>query len=175
MIVAVAYTDTLASVVAFRPNQTAQAGVKPLRTFPIGNSLTDTVNGWLKPVAESTGRPLDFHRFTIPGAPTDWLWNHPGSGFGDSRYTEAFFALAPLDAVITQPFAGHDRNLENESEYSGKFFDLAREKGSPKATLYLYAQWPDKQFKDSWSQAKGSITFLNLKPYRMGSGARGFA
>lgn len=39
-----------------------------VRTFHIGNSLTDTVDGWLAPVAESAGRKLDFHRFTIPGA-----------------------------------------------------------------------------------------------------------
>ena len=29
--------------------------------------LTDTINGWLQPLAESTGRTMDFHRFTIPG------------------------------------------------------------------------------------------------------------
>src|ERR1017187_6122426 len=79
-------------------------GKRTVRTFHIGNSLTDTVDGWLKPVAESAGRTLDFHRFTIPGAPTDWLWNHPGGGFGDCRYPEAFFVVAPIDHIFTQPF-----------------------------------------------------------------------
>jgi hypothetical protein len=72
-----------------------------IRTFHIGNSLTDTVNGWLAPAAESAGRKIDFHRFTIPGAPTDWLWAHPGSGFGDSNYEEAFEKLAPIDHLFT--------------------------------------------------------------------------
>jgi len=95
-----------------------EGGTRLIRTFHIGNSLTDTLDGWLKPVAESAGHPLDFHRFTIPGAPTDWLWSHPASGFGDSRYAEAIFAFAPFDAIITQPFAGHGRSVENEAEYS---------------------------------------------------------
>ena len=134
-----------------------------VRTFHIGNSLTDTVDGWLAPMAQSAGRTLEFHRFTIPGAPTDWLWDHPGGGFGDSRYAEAFTALAPIDHLVTQPFAGHDRSIENEAEYSGRFFDLCR-RHSPEARLWLYAQWPGKRFDDNWSRARGSASPLGLKP-----------
>ncbi len=64
-------------------------GASVVRTFHIGNRLTDTVNGRLAPVAESAGRKLDFHRFTIPGSPTDLLWKHPGSVFADNLHLTA--------------------------------------------------------------------------------------
>jgi len=166
VLVAVAYTDNLACspgvVAPYRIGQAAQAE-KAVRTFHIGNSLTDTVDGWLAPVATSAGRDLDFHRFTIPGAPTDWLWNHPGGGFGDSRYPQAFFVLAPIDHLFTQPFAGHGRSIDNEAEYSGKFFNLCR-RDSPNVQAWLYVQWPGPEFKDSWAQGKGAVAGLKLKP-----------
>lgn len=166
VLVAVAYTDQLAAselvIAPYRIGQTT-GDKKTVRTFHIGNSLTDTVVGWLQPVAESGGRNLDFHRFTIPGAPTDWLWNHPGGGFGDSRYPEAFFVLAPIDHIFTQPFHGHDRSIPNEAEYSGKFFDLCR-KHSPDIQAWIYVQWPGPKFQDRWSQGKGATAELKLQP-----------
>ena len=164
VLAAVAYTDTLAaSPVVVAPYRIGKPdpAAKTVRTFHIGNSLTDTVVGWLQPMAESAGRRMDFHRFTIPGAPTDWLWNHPGSGFGDPRYIEAFFALAPIDHIFTQPFAGHGRSIENEAEHSGRFFAACR-KHSPDVQAWLYVQWPGPDFKDSWAQ--GKIDKLPLKP-----------
>jgi len=166
VLVALAYTDGLAAgptvIAPYRIGPVAR-DEKTVRTFHIGNSLTDTVDGWLKPVVESAGRRLDFHRFTIPGAPTDWLWTHPGSGFGDARYAEAFFVLAPIDHIFTQPFAGHNRAIENEAEHSGKFFDLCR-KDSPDVQAWLYVQWPGPDFKDQWSLGKGATAGLSLKP-----------
>lgn len=164
VLVAVAYTDQQAcSPVVIAPYRIGQAARddKTVRTFHIGNSLTDTVVGWLQPVAESAGRNLDFHRFTIPGAPTDWLWNHPGGGFGDCRYPEAFFVLAPIDHIFTQPFHGHDRSIPNEVEYSGKFFDLCRQQ-SPELQAWLYVQWPGPEFQDRWSQGQGATVELKL-------------
>jgi hypothetical protein len=168
VLVAVAYTDRLAAsgpvIAPYRIGQ-ATRDEKTVRTFHIGNSLTDTVVGWLQPVAESAGRKLDFHRFTIPGAPTDWLWDHPGGGFGDCRYPEAFFVLAPIDHIFTQPFHGHDRSIPNEAEYSRKFFDLCR-KHSPEVQAWVYVQWPGPEFQDRWSQGKGSTAELKLPPAR---------
>lgn len=151
---AVACSEKLACspvvVAAYRIGQ-GEATHAITRTFHIGNSLTDTVDGWFKPLAESGGHPLDFHRFAIPGAPTDWLWEHPASGFGDSRYAEAFFAFAPFDALITQPFAGHGRSIQNEADHIGKFYELCR-KQSPKVRLWLYQQWPEQTYGEGWSQ-----------------------
>ena len=166
VLAAVAYTEQLAcSPVVIAPYRIGQPSrnEKLVRTFHIGNSLTDTVDGWFKPVAESADRSLDFHRFTIPGAPTDWLWTHPGGGFGDSHYAQAFFVLAPIDHIITQPFAGHDRSIPNEAEHSSKFFEACREH-SPEVQAWLYVQWPGPEFQDRWSQGKGATTELHLQP-----------
>jgi len=166
VLAAAAYTDELAAspvvVGAYRIGQAAKDEAV-VRTFHIGNSLTDTVVGVLQPLAESAGRKMDFHRFTIPGAPTDWLWTHPGTGFGDGRYNEAFFVYAPFHHIFTQPFHGHDRSIPNEAEFSAKFFDACR-KHSPDVQAWLYVQWPGPEFKDRWSEGKGSTKELNLKP-----------
>jgi hypothetical protein len=132
-------------------------GAKEYAEFHIGNSLTDTVHPWMEPLAASGGHRIRYYRFTIPGAPTDWLWDHPGSGFGESNYPQAFLARAPLTDLITQPFAGHGRSIDNEAEYSGRFFDLAR-KHSSGVRMWLYVQWPDISWsKDGWANGKASL------------------
>jgi hypothetical protein len=154
IIAAIAYTENLAPspvvVGAFRIGQAA-TNMQLVRSYHTGNSLTDTVDGWLRPIAESGGHPLDFHRFTVPGAPTDWLWTHPGSGFGDTRFEQALFAYAPFDHLVIQPFAGHGRSVENETLYGGNFYELCL-KSSPGAKLWLYQQWPETKFGEGWSK-----------------------
>ena len=155
--------DSPMVIAAYRIEEAAATGMATT-TFHIGNSLTDTIVGWLEPLAQSAGRPLNFHRFTIPGAPTDWLWDHPGQGFGDSRVAEAFLAFGPIHHLTTQPFAGHDRSIENEAEHGGRFFDLCR-KHNPDVTHWLYCQWPNVQFQtDTWAKGGGSARSLKLAP-----------
>jgi chitobiase/beta-hexosaminidase-like protein len=128
-------------------------------TFHIGNSLTDTVNGWMELLAASAGHKVRYYRFTIPGAPTDWLWDHPGTGFGENNYAQAFLARAPLTDLVTQPFFGHGRSVDNEADYSGRFFDLARQY-SPNIQMWLYVQWTDTKWdRDNW--ANGRTQFNN--------------
>ncbi len=151
-------TRSLPTVTAYRigtPNKSA----KTITTFHIGNSLTDTVVPWMEPIAASAGETLQFHRYTIPGAPTDWIWEHPGSGFGDNRVAEAFLIYAPINHIFTQPFAGHGRDIANEAEHSRKFYDEAR-KHSPDIQAWLYVQWPDKEFSDGWSKGEGATKGL---------------
>jgi hypothetical protein len=154
ILTAIAYADDLAAspaiTGAYRIGEAA-GDAKLVRTFHVGNSLTDTVDGWLKPVAESAGHPMDFHRFTIPGAPTDWLWQHAGSGFGDAHYEQAFFAFAPFDYLFLQPFSGHSRAVSNEVEFGGNFYEMML-KSSPQAQIWLYQQWPEQTFGEGWSQ-----------------------
>jgi hypothetical protein len=46
--------------------------------------------------------------------------------------------------------------VDNEAEYSGRFFDLAR-KGSPKLRMWLYLQWPDVRWdRDGWANGKAT-------------------
>jgi len=140
-------------VTPYRIGEPEKAGAKDYKTFHIGNSLTDTIDGWLKPVMESAGYNHTFYRFTIPGAPTDWLWSHPGEGFGEARYKEAFLIRAPLSDIFTQPFEGHNRSIKNEAEHSANFFEAAR-KHSPDVQPWLYSQWPVKSGTGSWAEAK---------------------
>lgn len=164
---AIAYTENLAAspavVGAYRIESTQGDPDARVRTFHIGNSLTFGMDRWLQPVAQSAGKPLDYHRFTFSGAAIDYLWMHPGSGFGDTHYPEALQVLAPINHIFTQPFAGRDKPIENEAEYSQKFYDLARQ-SSPNVQAWLYAQWPGKPFSDNRSQGKGSAAPLNLTP-----------
>ncbi len=50
------------------PNPMTQASLH------LGNSITDSIDNWLQPVATSGGITLDFQRYTLPGAGT-WLYN----------------------------------------------------------------------------------------------------
>jgi hypothetical protein len=164
---AIAYTENLAAspavVGAYRIESTQGDPATRVRTFHIGNSLTFGMDRWLQPLAQSAEKPLDYHRFTFSGAAIDYLWTHPGSGFGDTHYPEALQILAPINHIFTQPFAGRDKPIENEAEYSQKFYDLARQ-NSPNVQAWLYAQWPGKPFSDNRSQGKGSAAPLNLTP-----------
>lgn len=151
-------TRSIPVVTAYRIGVDNKAA-KTVTTFHIGNSLTDTVVPWMEPIAASAGESLQFHRFTIPGAPTDWLWDHPGSGFGDNRVAQAFLIHAPITHIFTQPFAGHNRDITNEADYSRRFYEEAR-KHSPDIQAWLYVQWPDKAFSDNWSKGEGAAKGL---------------
>ncbi len=133
------------------------------RTYHIGNSLTDTLNDVLEPLAKRAGFNHEYLRSTIPGAPTDWNWDHPGEAMGESDYREIFNTKAPIDHLFIQPFAGHGRTIENETDYAGRFYRLARQK-SPNVQLWLYAQWASRRFDDDWAQAKESAAGLGLTP-----------
>jgi hypothetical protein len=131
---------------------------KGLKTFSTGNSLSDTFNGILTEVARCAGYEHRQYRFSVPGAPTEWLWQHPKTGFGDTvvkgvgstDFVRALPAMAPLDAYISQPFSGHSRSIENESFHIGSFFALARET-SPAVRLIVYQQWPSVKV-DAWGK-----------------------
>jgi hypothetical protein len=133
------------------------------RTYHIGNSLTDTINDNLQEIAKSAGYDHQYLRSTIPGAPTDWNWNHPGQAMGEPDYRTVFATKAPIDHLFTQPFAGHNRSVDNEVEYSGKFYRLARQK-SPRVQMWIYAQWPEKDFDDNWARATDSAAGLGRSP-----------
>jgi hypothetical protein len=153
--------------VAPEPQAATAIAVTPVtrgqRTYHIGNSLTDTINDNLSKIAQSAGYSHDYLRSTIPGAPTDWNWDHPGQALGEADYRTVFATKAPIDHLFTQPFAGHDRSIDNEVEYSGKFYRLARQK-SPQVQMWIYAQWPGKDFDDNWVKAKGSAAGLGRSP-----------
>jgi hypothetical protein len=62
--------------------RTAQASIH------VGNSLTDTIVGWLGPVAASGGVTLDFQRYTSPGVGT-WVYEEAPTSGGGLDYVPA--------------------------------------------------------------------------------------
>ncbi len=110
----------------------------------IGNSLTDTIVGWLDVVAHSGGVTLDFRRFTIPGAGTKWLWDNPTSGFGETDIVKSL-QTTPFDHLSLQPFPNEPCfpiGAGSDADYVNRFYGLAKQV-NPNVLLWIYQQWPD--------------------------------
>jgi hypothetical protein len=130
---------------------------KGLVTFHTGNSLMDTVvNGGLQTATRSAGINHTVLKATIPGAPTDFLW---GAYSKDPAKPPLAWLKdkAPVDCLITQPFAGHCRSVENELENTGNFFKECR-KHSPHAQLWIYQQWSGPDVNDGWARGELALS-----------------
>ncbi len=117
----------------------AQVAAMPLLTsYHIGNSLTDTVVGWMEPLCFSAGKNYRFLRKTIPGCGLEGNWESNGKGFGDSDYEKVL--AAGVDHLFLQVFP-NPPGLERDRQAGENFLRLARQ-GNPNAQVWLYAQWP---------------------------------
>jgi hypothetical protein len=118
---------------------------KGLRTYHIGNSLTDTVNASLKRIADSTGVEHAYARCTSPGATVGALATNAGFCIGTpegaSRIDTFARSWAPIDHLSVQPFA--DPSLDQEGAGAVKIYELVRA-ANPDVQLWIYAQWPSK-------------------------------
>lgn len=111
------------------------------RVYFIGNSVTDGVKYTrLENLATSRGKEHLWGRHMIPGAPLEWIWNHPDTGFNEEPYQRYPIALNNYtwDALSLQPF---DRGLENSTIYATRFMDLALAV-NPDTQVYIYAYYP---------------------------------
>lgn len=124
----------------------AESPDRTLRVYFVGNSVTDTVRyGSLAKLAASRGHTLIWGRQMIPGAPLQWLWDHPTEGFTEEPFgfpREAFSSFV-WDAVSLQPF---DRHLQSDNGSDDvtqirQYAKLAAAR-SPDVQVYLYARWP---------------------------------
>lgn len=110
----------------------AVSAQQSISVYHIGNSWTDCSYG-MHDIAEGFGKEAPFGRNMIPGAPLEWLWDHPNDGFGDpSGYTEAL-PSGQWDCVVLQPWM---RPLSNTETYAKKFADLAFG-GNPNTMLLI--------------------------------------
>src|SRR5688572_13749096 len=108
----IAFTAPSGSSTALRAEPKPSAPRKTLRVYHIGNSVTDTVRyPALAQLASSRGQDYVYGRHMIPGAPLEWIWDHPTQGFGDRPYGHYPQALREYkwDVLTLQPF---DRKLE---------------------------------------------------------------
>lgn len=122
-----------------------------LRVYFIGNSVTDTIRyPALAELAQSRSVKMDWGRTMIPGAPLEWIYTHPGEGFGEPPYGTWEKALNDFawDAVSLQPF---DRRFNSPNAQTGedygdlplicKLAGMAAKK-NPNVQIYIYARWP---------------------------------
>lgn len=145
---AIAYADCLFdSPVSSGRYGIGQGGAieRGLKTYHLGNSLTDTINPWLEPIADSTGVDHQYARWTIPGAPISWLAAHQGDGFGTPEGAQSIRAFAasfaPIDHVSLQPFTNPSLNDEGGAAVQLLQPVLA---ASPDVQVWIYAQWPER-------------------------------
>lgn len=147
---ALAYKSGLASSAVTSATYTIGSTPPPVpngsrRVYHIGNSVTDTINyGAMRSMIQSAGRTYTFGRHIIPGAPLDWIWDHPDSGFSESPFGLYPTALPNYtwDAVTLQPF---DRQLAGDTTYGKRYIDLARNRAENSNTqFYVYSRWPRK-------------------------------
>ena len=121
--------------------------MKSLRVYHIGNSVTDTINyNALKQLAATRGRTYTFGRHMIPGAPLQWIYEHPDSGFKEEPYGYYPRALSGYewDALTLQPFDRHLDNKDGDLAIAKRYIELATGK-SPNLRVYIYSRWPRRE------------------------------
>lgn len=112
-----------------------------LRVYYIGNSVTDALQyKKFAEIARAKNYRIEWGRHMIPGAPLQWIWDHPNDGFSEKPYGFYSNALADFewDIVTLQPF---DRQLKSDRQYIQQFIDLTLTK-SPSCQFYIFARWP---------------------------------
>lgn len=129
-----------------------------LTTLFIGNSLTDTIDTTLPPLASSGGILLDYQKKTIPGAGTSYLFQNPSAGFGVPNLIDALKQVQ-YDQISFQPFpnmpcrpvstvpaaedwpdamarsASDSWNIHSAWKYAKRI--------NPDVQIWVYQQWPD--------------------------------
>lgn len=128
----------------------APAEAKPLRVYFIGNSVTDTINyRALAELAKSRGHTQVWGRHMIPGAPLQWIWQHPKDGFQEPPFGHYPQALGnnAWDVLSLQPFDRHLDGQDGDLTMAKNFIDLALPK-SPNLHIYVYARWPRQGKED---------------------------
>jgi hypothetical protein len=132
----------------------ADQAPKTLRVYFVGNSVTDTIKyGALAELARSRGFKQVWGRHMIPGAPLQWIWQHPKDGFQEPPFGHYPTALGNFqwDVLSLQPFDRHLDGKDGDIVMAKNFIDLVLPK-SPDLQIYIYARWP-RQGKDDFDTA----------------------
>ncbi len=142
-IAAIAYQDGKADSRVAVASYLFGAGLGPqIKTYHIGNSLTDTTKGTLDAICMSGGKNVLTYYKTIPGCSLIGNWKSNGQGFG---YPEAWgndyekVCQQKLDHLFLQPFP-NPPGLLRDGNSGASFIKLARQ-SNPDVQPWLYAQW----------------------------------
>jgi hypothetical protein len=129
---------------------------KTLRVYFVGNSVTDTINyRGLEALAKSRGYKHVWGRHMIPGAPLQWIWQHPNDGFQEQPFGHYPTALPKFqwDVLCLQPFDRHIQGEQGDVAMACNFIKMAFPK-SPDLLVYVYARWPRKDQDGSLDYGK---------------------
>lgn len=139
----IAYIVSLAGLIT--------SGTRADSIYFIGNSVTDTINyNGFQAMAVAKGKTQPWGRQMIPGAPLQWLWEHPADGFNQPPYGYPGSALPNYawNALSLQPF---DRSLASDLQHTQLFLGQLFGSTSPNATqsanrlntrILIYGRWP---------------------------------
>jgi hypothetical protein len=123
------------------PALAAEQAPKTLRVCFVGNSVTDTIKyGALAELAKSRGYKQVWGRHMIPGAPLQWIWEHPKDGFQEPPFGHYPTALANFqwDVLSLQPFDRHlERNPSSSLQESRCRFRQSNPSSGPPRTAPL--------------------------------------
>jgi hypothetical protein len=121
----------------------------------IGNSLTDTIHGYLLPLATAGGVTLDYWRYTVPGIGTYVYRNNPTGGFGGIPNIQTEVRTRPYNQISMQPFpnmpcvpTGHA--TESDALYRSDAVNINdvwndAAQVNPNVQLWVYSVWPAPQ------------------------------
>ena len=110
------------------PALAAKREAKTFRVYFVGNSVTDTIKyGALAQLAKSRGYMQVWGRHMIPGAPLQWIWQHPKDGFQEQPFGHYPTALANFqwDVLSLQPFDRHLDGKDGDMVMAKNFIALA--------------------------------------------------
>lgn len=164
------FLATLSSLALLRPRLRLDS--RALRVYFVGNSVTDTIRyPALADLARARGHELTWGRHMIPGAPLQWIWDHPTDGFQQVPFGYYPKALAEFawDVLSLQPF---DRQLVGDESAdlptARRFLDLAL-KRSPDLEVLIYSRWPrrDESAPDNYLPLEYAAKWL--RPYNEGA------
>jgi hypothetical protein len=135
-------------------------GAQTLRTYFVGNSLTEGLNlPQLATMAQSRGHSLPFGKHVRWGGSLEFIWNNPTDGVWVEPYGLYTPGLGDYewDAVSLQPFARPLAGPSGDRVHATKFINFARLQ-SPDAQFFLYSQWPERtgtpfNYHDMWLTA----------------------
>ncbi len=135
----------------------AAPGVQGANIFMIGSSITDSVNyGQFQQLAQSQGFDHIWGRHVILGAPLEYIWDHPDSGFRTDPFGYYPNALPNYDwdAVTLQT---GDRSLAQDVVAMRNFIDLTRTRpyNAENTEFFVFARWPRKdrgEYSSHWIQ-----------------------
>ena len=131
---------------------TVGSAVTAQSSLHIGNSLTDSIDGYLFPVATAGGITLDYWRYTVPGAGTYVYQNYATGGLGGISNVQTEVRTKPYTHISMQPASNmpclptgyaSEPDAGNRSD-AVNIDDVWNDAVGPNAAveIWVYSTWP---------------------------------